>query len=116
MHDDVERSAAANFDQVATIRSRIYLIDVTGATDVSKPPFDAGVADRDPKKVRKTLLYDGFVCDNDGENLEGICLGPQLGPGRFAVIGVVDNTDGGLGLSRPAVVSFELRLPPSEAK
>ena len=51
----------------------------------------------------------------DGENLEGLCLGPPLGRERWAVIGVVDNTDGGLGVSKPALVSFELDLkaPPT---
>ena len=107
----LERSAAANLQHVATIRTRIFLVDIAGATDISQPPFDAGLVDRQPRKVSKTLLYDGLVCDKDGENLEGLCLGPQLGPGRFAVLGVVDNTDGGLGLSKAAVVSFELRLP-----
>ena len=61
-------------------------------------------------KVRKTLLWDGFVCDADGENLEGLCVGPALGPDKWAVLAVVDDTDGGLNLSRPAVVSFVLDL------
>lgn len=112
----LERSAAQNFDGVTTIRTRIFLVDPTGATDISKPPYDAGLVDREPKKVSKTLLFDGLVCDENGENLEGICLGPQLSPGRFAVIGVVDNTDGGLGVSKPAVVAFELKLSSGEGK
>jgi hypothetical protein len=61
-------------------------------------------------KVKKTPLYDGFVCDADGENLEGLCLGPELSPGRWVVMGVVDNTDGGVGVSSPAVVAFRLDL------
>ena len=60
-------------------------------------------------------MFDGCVCDADGENLEGLCVGPSLGPDRWMVIGVVDNTDGGVGVSKPAVVSFELDLkaPPA---
>ena len=111
----LERSAAQKVSGAKSIRTRIYLIDVAGATDISKPPFDAGLINQTPVKVKKTLLYDGFVCDADGENLEGLCLGPELSPGRWTVIGVVDNTDGGLGVSKPAVVAFELDLnaPPS---
>jgi hypothetical protein len=33
-----------------------------------------------------------------------------LSPGRWQVIGVVDNTDGGVGVSKPAVIAFELDL------
>ena len=108
----LERSAAKNFSGVVTIRSRIFLIDPSGATDISKPPYDKGLT-RDqtpPVKVKKTLLWDGLVCDKDGENLEGLCLGPELGGSRYVVVGVVDNTDGGLGVSKPSLVSFELNL------
>ncbi len=111
----LERSAAQTFSGAKSIRTRIFLVDTAGATDVGKPPFDAGLVNQTPVKVTKTLLYDDFVCDADGENLEGLCLGPELSPGRWAVIGVVDNTDGGLGVSKPAVVAFELDLnaPPA---
>ena len=117
----LERSAAKNFSGRISIRSRIFLVDTAGATDVSKPPYDRGLVvagaapPPPPVKVKKTLLWDGLVCDADGENLEGLCLGPRLGDLRWAVVGVVDNTDGGLGVSRPAVVSFDLDLnaPPA---
>ena len=106
----LERSAAQNLSGVRSIRTRIFLVDVTGATDISRPPFDAGLVDRTPTRVSKTPLYDGFVCDADGENLEGLCLGPPLGDGRWVVLGVVDNTDGGMAVSKSAVVSFELTV------
>jgi Esterase-like activity of phytase len=111
----LERSAAKSLRGEKSIRTRIFLVDVTGATDVSQPPYDAGLVSRSPVKVAKTLLYDGFVCDADGENTEGLCVGPELGPGRWTVLGVVDNTDGGMGVSQPAVVAFELDLnaPPT---
>jgi hypothetical protein len=111
----LERSAAQGLSGKKSIRSRIYMCDVKDATDVTQPPFDAGLVNQAPVKVAKTLLFDGFVCDDDGENLEGLCVGPQLSRGRFAILGVVDNTDGGVGVSQPAVVSFELDLtaPPS---
>ena len=107
----LERSAGKNIHGVASIRTRIFLIDLDNATDVSKPPWDEGIANRSPVMVHKTLLFDGFVCDADGENLEGLCVGPKLGENRWAVIGVVDDTDGGLGVSKSRVVAFELTLP-----
>jgi hypothetical protein len=109
----LERSAAQNFSGHVSIRSRIFLIDTAGATDISKPPYDKGLAavEKPPTKVSKTLLWDGLACDADGENFEGLCLGPRLGvDDRWAVVGVVDNTDGGLGVSKPSLVSFELNL------
>lgn len=111
----MERSAAQGLSGNRSIRTRIYLADPEGATDVSQPPYNAGLVNQSPVKVSKTLLFDGFVCDANGENLEGLCLGPELSPGRFAVVGVVDHTDGGVGVSSPAVVAFELDLdaPPA---
>ena len=106
----LERSAAQGLSGKKSIRSRIYLVDTTDATDVSQPPYDAGLVNRSPVKVAKTLLFDGVVGDADGENLEGLCVGPKLSRGRFAVLGVVDNTDGGVGVSTPAIVAFELDL------
>lgn len=106
----LERSAAQGLSGKKSIRTRIYLIDVTGATDVSEAPYDAGLVNESPVKVSKTLLFDGFVCDGDGENLEGLCVGPELSRGRFTVLGVVDHTDGGVGVSAPAIVAFELDL------
>lgn len=106
----LERSAAQGLSAKKSIRTRIYLIDPTDATDVSRPQYEAGLVDQSPVKVSKTLLFDGFVCDENGENLEGLCLGPELSPGRYAVLGVVDHTDGGVGASKPAVVAFELDL------
>ena len=108
----LERSAAMNFQKVASIRTRIFLVDTAGAEDISGV---ASLANRPPAPapgggVKKTLLYDGYVCGERGANLEGLCLGPKLGENRWAVIGVVDSTDGGLGLSETSVVSFELDL------
>jgi hypothetical protein len=106
----LERSAAEGFARKPTIRTRIFLIDPAGATDVSKPPYDAGIANKEVRQVRKTPLFDALVCDANGENLEGLCIGPQLGPGRFAVLGVVDDTDGNLHVSRTRLVAFKLQL------
>jgi hypothetical protein len=108
----LERSAAQNLSGVASIRTRIFLIDASGATDIGKPPYDKGLTGQPdpPAKVKKTLLYDDFVHDANGENVEGLCVGRTLGEGRWAVIGVVDNTDGGLGVSASGFVSWEFEL------
>jgi hypothetical protein len=114
----LERSAAKNFSGVVTIRSRIFLVDPAGATDIGKPPYDKGLGDASspappqppPMKVKKRLLFDDLICDANGENLEGLCLGPKLAENRYVVVGVVDNTDGGLGVSKASIVSFELNL------
>jgi hypothetical protein len=112
----LERSAAMNFKQVGSIRTRIFLIDVSHATDISGDKFAAGVKDDQAAvavtPVAKTLLCDDFVCEKRGQNLEGLCLGPALGKNRWAILGVVDNTDGVLRISHSRVASFELDLSP----
>jgi hypothetical protein len=117
----LERSAAMNFHQVGSIRTRIFLIDVSrGATDISGEKFAAGIKDDRAAgtaavvPVAKMLLFDDCVCEPRGQNLEGLCLGPSLGKDRWAVVGVVDNTDGVLHISHSRVLSFELDL--NEAK
>ena len=120
----LERSAAMNFQRVASIRTRIFLIDVTGASDVSLRPLRPAPATsatttrssattkavRTSQPVKKRRLFDGFVCGKRGANVEGLCLGRSLGLMRWSVLGVVDSSDGGLGLSRSCVVAFELDL------
>jgi hypothetical protein len=108
----LERSAAKNLSDFYSIRTRIFLIDTSHATDITGPPFDAGLPkdDQTTRPVDKFLLYDGLLCDQDGENLEGLCLGPPLGPDQWAVIGVVDSTDGPMHVSRSRLVAFALNL------
>jgi 3-phytase/alkaline phosphatase D len=108
----LERSAGKNLSDFYSVRTRIFLIDTKDATDITGPPYDAGLPkdDQTTRPVDKLLLYDGFVCDRDGENLEGLCLGPQLGPDQWAVIGVVDSTDGPMQVSQSRVVAFVLNL------
>ena len=62
------------------------------------------------RPVGKTLLFDGYVGSERGQNMEGLCLGASLAPDRWAVLGVIDDSDGDLNLSRSAVVAFELRI------
>jgi hypothetical protein len=111
----LERSGAMNFRQEKSIRTRIFLIDVARAADVSGEAFAAGLKDVRTSgqvggQVDKLLLFDGFVCAPRGQNLEGLCLGPRLGNDRWAIIGVVDSSDGPLRLSQSRVVTFELNL------
>lgn len=111
----LERSAAMNFQRARSIRTRIFLVDVAEAVDVSGPAFEGGlVATPAGAGAKKLLLLDGFICGEQGANVEGLCLGPELGKNRQAVLGVVDSSDGGMGLSRSSVVSFVLDLQSAE--
>jgi hypothetical protein len=108
----LERSAAETLDRKPSIRTRIYLIDTSSAPDVSQVP---SLKDQSPKPLPKTLLYDGFIFDEDGENLEGLCLGPEISPGRKILLGCVDNTDG-IHVSQSRLVAFELLLDSSSTR
>jgi hypothetical protein len=90
-----ERSCALSIAGV--FQTRIYTLNFTGATDVSAIP---GLTGQTYSTVTKTLLYQG-----DQQNLEGLCLGPSLGPGRFSLLGIVDDGD---PISVNRVVAFEL--------
>jgi hypothetical protein len=113
----LERSGGEALGGEKSIKTRIFLATTDGATDVSKPPFDQGLppvgSTTGPALLfaAKRLLYEGFVCDAKGQNLEGLCLGPQLSPGRWLLVGVVDDTDGPFKLSRNRVVAFEFTMP-----
>jgi hypothetical protein len=93
----LERSAGHG---LPPFESRIFAVDVTGATDVSA--IKADLADRIELPVAKTLLWK----DSLGCNLEGLCLGPSLAAGARALVGVADN--GGVGTPSQLVV-FVLR-------
>jgi hypothetical protein len=90
-------------------QSRIYEIDLSGATNVS----DVAALDSDNGRavrctpVAKRLLWKGRAGGWTGQNLEGLCLGPPLAGGGWVLMGVVDNGDG--MLSTNAVIAFELR-------
>ena len=103
----LERSAGQGLDGKKSIRTRIFLADITNATDVNTPEFDHGLDDNPLTPVKKTLLYDGFIFDDDGENLEGLCIASALSPNRFILVGCIDDTDG-IGVSKSRLVAFEL--------
>ena len=100
----LERSAARNLRGESSIRSRIFLIDPRHA------PATSTTTAPSTRPIAKTLLFDGFVDSQKGQNMEGLCLGPALGPDRWSVLGVIDDSDGNLNLSRSGIVAFELRI------
>lgn len=100
----LERSAAATFE------NRLYQIDFAGATDISDPSFDAGLAGASFTPVAKTLLWSDSVGGGFGQNLEGIALGPQLQDGSWLLVGVVDDGD---PVSNDTVVTFQATPPVS---
>jgi len=92
----LERSAGPG---LPPFESRIYVVDTTRAVDVSA--VEDGLANKPDTFVGKTLLW----TDALGLNLEGLCLGPRLGPDRRALVAIADNG----GLETPTrVVGFEI--------
>ena len=72
-------------------RTRIYLVDLNAATDVSAvPSLEASGF----MPVAKTLLWQGFFTST---NYEGITLGPVLHDGSSSLILVSDDGQGQLG-------------------
>ncbi len=90
----VERSLALANPLFLT---RIYSVDIAGATDVAGLPSLMGAS---ITPVSKTLVYQGTHA-----NLEGLCLGPSLNDGGRALLGVVDDGD---PISENTVVVFRL--------
>ena len=100
----LERSAREGLPPFET---RIYLIDFTGATDISKGDLADCLKGKSYRPVAKIEL---FKSTKIGENLEGLCLGPKLANGNWAILGVVDNGD---PISKNTLVAFELSDPTS---
>ncbi|MFM9035710.1 MAG: esterase-like activity of phytase family protein [Mycobacterium sp.] len=72
-------------------RTRVYLLDFTGATDVSEiPSLSAGGFTPTGKK----LLWQGWFTST---NFEGITLGPALDNGSYPLVLVSDDGQGQLG-------------------
>ena len=83
-------------------RTRIYLIDFTGASDVAELSSLASGSGFTP--VGKTLLWQG---DTGFSNFEGITLGPRLSDGSYALLLVSDD---GIGAMAQRQDSFSLIL------
>jgi hypothetical protein len=73
------------------VRSRLYAIDVRGATDIgSVASLDgAGV-----EPLAKRLLWED---DAAGANYEGLAIGPRLADGRVPLVLVADDGGGAMG-------------------
>jgi hypothetical protein len=98
----LERSAS---EGLPPLQTRIFQVDFTGATDISRGELAAGLEGKTYTPVRKTQLYSS---NEIRENLEGLCLGPKLADGRWALVGVVDSGD---PISKNTLVAFELTAP-----
>jgi hypothetical protein len=98
----LERSA---IEGLPVFQTRIYQVDFTGATDISQGSLAVGLQGQNYTPVKKKLL---LSTSKIGENLEGLCLGPELSAGHWALLGVVDNGD---PVSKNTLVAFELTEP-----
>lgn len=89
-------------------QTRIYAINLAGATDVSGLPTLAGET---YVAATKSLLWSdtttalSLVLGGGIGNLEGLALGPQLANGNWAMLGIVDDGD---GQSQNRLVAFEV--------
>ena len=83
-------------------RTRIYLVDFTGASDVADLSSLASGSGFTP--VGKTLLWQA---DTGFSNFEGITLGPRLSDGSYALLLVSDD---GIGAMAQRQDSFSLIL------
>jgi hypothetical protein len=95
----LERSAV---EGLPVFQTRIYQVDFSGATDVSRGVLADGLIGQQYTPVKKTLLLKSATI---GENLEGICVGPKLANGNQVILGVVDSGD---PVSKNTIVAFEL--------
>jgi hypothetical protein len=92
----LERSFGLDF--VSPFQTRIYDVsDTTGATDTSGLSSLVGAT---YTPFSKRLLYRG-----NQTNMEGLCVGPRLASGSYALVGIVDDGD---PISVNRVVGFEL--------
>jgi hypothetical protein len=90
--------------------NRIYEVSIAGATDVSTEAFANGLVGQSYTPTSKQLLWSGAADGINGQNLEGLTLGPRLANGSWVLLGVVDNGD---ALSANTIVAFVATANPS---
>lgn len=86
-------------------RTSIFEVQTEHATDVGRNGLELGLAGRSFTPVARRRLFTGSI-GGVGQNVEGLTLGPSLGAGRRALVGVIDDRD---PVSRSGLVLFELR-------
>lgn len=94
-------------------RTRIYLADTAKATDLSKMPYLTGLATKPPlgfTPARKTLLFEQSNLIISTSNYEGLCVGPKLPDGSYALFLIADNNN----TKQQSVQSLRLHLPATQ--
>ncbi|HTM01034.1 MAG TPA: esterase-like activity of phytase family protein [Candidatus Omnitrophota bacterium] len=99
----LERAFGGDIGGNASLRSRLYVVDLAGATDVSTPEYRDGLAGKRYRPARKTLLWEEGWGLTDS-NFEGMALGPELTDGSRLLLLIADNNGGS------AQALFTLRL------
>jgi hypothetical protein len=92
-------------------RNSMYVIDTTGATDVSTGDLASGLIGKTYRAVTKTPVFSntGLVISN----MEGLTVGPKIGPDTWAMVGVVDNN--GYAMVANRVIAFSLHIGPARS-
>lgn len=99
----LERAFGGDIGGYASLRTRLYLVDLSGATDIGGAEYREGLAGRRWTPAKKSLLWeDGWGLTNS--NFEGMALGPELQDGSRLLLLVADNNGGS------AQALFTLRL------
>jgi hypothetical protein len=102
----LERAFSGDSTGSADFRNRIYLVDTSAATDVSKGALAEGLAGRSYAPARKQRLWE-INSGLSNSNFEGMALGRELGGGDRLVLLVADNNGG----SGETLYALRLHVP-----
>jgi hypothetical protein len=105
----LERAFSGDSTGAADFRDRIYLVDPSGATDVSRGKLAEGLTGQSYTPVTKKRLWQ-INSGLTNSNFEGITLGPTLAGGDRLVLLVADNNGGG----GEALYALRLHIPAGE--